>query len=165
MSTWGYVSGRVAREAVNASNYKSKIFTALSIVRFRGFVTVCRYLSSRIYLSGLHGEGLNLEKGPLHEYRRLGCKHIETRGLTLHRDSPIRLREPSNASPIRCLANFQAVVLCSKRNFGRNIATSWRCFCARIVSLIFVVSGQFEFLVNRCGGERIASSHRSAGKG
>lgn len=165
MSTWGYVSGWVAREAVNASNYKSKIFTALSIVRFRGFVTVCRYLSSRVHLGGFHGEGLNLQKGPLHEYRRLGCKHIETRGLTLHRDSPIRLREPSNASPIRCLANFQAVVLCRKRHFGRNISSSGRCSRARVIPLIFVVSGQFEFLVNRCGGERIASSHRSAGKG
>jgi len=165
LSTWGYVSGRVAREAVNASNYKSKIFTALSIVRFREFVTVYRYLGSRVYLSGLHGEGLNLEKGPLHEYRRLGCKHMETRGLTLHRDSPIRLREPSNASPIRCLANFQAVVLCRKRHFGRNISSSGRCSRARFIPLIFVVSGQFEFLVNRCGGERIASSHRSAGKG
>ena len=142
MSTWGYVSGRVAREAVNASNYKSKIFTALSIVRFREFVTVCRYLSSRVYLGGLHGEGLNLEKGPLHEYRRLGCKHIETRGLTLHRDSPIRLREPSNARPIRCLANFQAVVLCSKRDLGRNIASLWRCSFASVTSSFRLASSK-----------------------
>lgn len=62
---------------------------------------------------------LNLEKGPSHEYRRLGCKHMETVGLTLQRDSLIRLREPSNASPIWCLANFQAMVVSDNRDFGR----------------------------------------------
>ena len=84
---------------------------------------------------------------------------METIGLTLQRDSLIRLREPSNAGPIWCLANFQAMVVSDNRDFGRITAFCGGGSSSRVIPYFFVFSGQFEFLVDRCGGARIASSN------